>query len=353
MPEKGNGIPKSKRGPGQENAPWPDPLDFNAFQKALVEKPRPIVANLLDNCSRLIIGGGSKTYKTWALTDLAICISTGTPWWNFVTYQARVLYINFELKEYYFRKRISAILHAKRLQVDNDKLFVWNLRNYHTPLAAFRDELLKTIDDYGIEVVFIDPFYKLLGTADERISAELIPTLTMLEEINRMSSASIACAAHHIKGNLANRDPIDRISGGGSLARNPDNLITITKHKQRHAFSVDVICRDHPPIDSFVVEWKFPLLVRNTELDPSDIETYSANGNGSKQEYSVDSILRVLHEHDDEFSAKSKIQAIVSDETGMSKSTFYNLWGKLERCGDVFKSKASGNWNEHSNTWKT
>ena len=34
----------------------------------------------------MIVGGGSKTYKTWAMGDMAISIASAAQWWGFNTY---------------------------------------------------------------------------------------------------------------------------------------------------------------------------------------------------------------------------------------------------------------------------
>jgi hypothetical protein len=120
-------------------------------------------------------------------------------------------------------------------------------------------------------VVFIDPFYKLLGDRDERISADLNQILAAFDEINRVTGATVVFATHFTKGNQSGKEHIDRISGGGSIGRDPDSLITLTNHEEQHAFSVEFTVRDFAPITPFVVRWEHPLLVR-TDLDPEKLK---------------------------------------------------------------------------------
>jgi RecA-family ATPase len=260
---------------------WPAPIDYPSFEKQPLEKPRPVVENILDVSSRMIFGGGSKTYKTWAMSDMALSIATGFPWWAFNAFQATTLYVNFELKEFYMQRRMRAIRVAKKLEFKPSKfktggeqvelfssqLIVWNLRGFEVPLEAFKNELLKLIRKFEILVVFIDPFYKLLGGRDERMSAEINLIMAAFDEINRLTGATVVFAAHFTKGNQAGKESIDRISGGGSINRDPDNLVTMTKHQEEHAFTVDFTLRDFAPIAPFVVRWEYPLLIR-TDLDP-------------------------------------------------------------------------------------
>jgi len=319
---------------------YPQAIEYNQFEKAPVEIPKSIIDNLLDDSSRMIFGGGSKTYKTWAMSEQAICISCGAPWWGFNTHQVKVLYVNFELKEFYAQRRFKAIREFKRLRIAPNMFLVWNLRGFDIPMSTFEPELIKMIRVHAIVVVFIDPFYRLLGESDERISSELMPLLLMFERINKVTGASVVCSAHFTKGNQAAKDPIDRISGGASIHRHPDSLITLTKHETDHAFTVDLTCRDFPPVNPFVVKWDHPLLVR-TDLDPQKIKTPAL---GRQKHYSTEQILEVLADCDDQLST-SALQEKVKTECGMSSGKFYELFSQLKTDQKIFKSKLTQFWN--------
>jgi|SRR6267378_2438867 len=325
--------------PNPQPKDYPQPVEYNEFARTPVPKPRTIIDNLLEDSSRMIIGGASKTYKSWLMSDQAISIACGAPWWGFQTHQSRILYVNFELKEYHAQRRFKAICDFKRLRIAPSWFFIWNLRDQDVPLGVFEASLLKLIQTHAIAVVFIDPFYSLLGTSDERISAELMPILTMFARINKATGASIVCSAHFTKGNQALKDPIDRISGGASIHRHPDCLVMLTQHKSDHAFTVDFVCRDFAPIKPFVVEWNHPVLVPS-KLDPEDIKT---PGGRSKQ-YSAEQILEILAESDDQLST-TEFQKKVREECGMSAGLFYDFFRQLKTENKIFKSKLSQNWN--------
>lgn len=319
---------------------WPAPVEFNQFIARPVEKPKPLVDNLLDASSRLVIGGGSKTFKSWLMSELAICIACGQPWWDFITHHHPVLYCNFELQEFYFKARLLSIRNSKGWAVPPDFLHLWNLRDVRITLLEFKAELISRIQTDRIVAVFIDPFYKLLGDRDERISSELAPLLESFGDISRVTGASIICAAHFSKGNQASKDPMDRISGGASINRFPDGLLTLTRHETDGAFTVDITCRDFPPIEPFVVEWKHPTLRRTGSLDPAKLRAQV----GRKKIFSNENILEILKEHDDELST-SELQKLLKEETGMSVAAFYRFLAELKETKKVFKSKASDKWN--------
>jgi hypothetical protein len=291
----------------------------------------------------MVFGGGSKTYKTWAMSDLAISIASGVAWWIFKCFLSSVLYVNFELKPYYARERFKAIRKAKGIQKSPANLWIWNLRDHNVSsnLNSFRDQTIEFILEHSIAVIFLDPFYKLVGQRDERVSAELAPVLNMFEDISRSSDTSTVTAAHYTKGNQACNDPVDRISGGGIINRHPDNLLMLTKHETEGSFTIDIITRDFPPISPFVVTWTYPLLLSDSALDPAKIKTPRP---GRRKEYDCCELFNILKDHDDELST-AEWQKLVAQETGMSRSLFYNLLKELIAQKKIFLSTISKKWN--------
>lgn len=67
----------------------------------LCAKPPPtppeLIEGILHMGSKMALGGGSKSFKTWTLLQLGISISAGHDWLGFQTGQGKVLYLNFEL----------------------------------------------------------------------------------------------------------------------------------------------------------------------------------------------------------------------------------------------------------------
>ena len=47
--------------------------------------PLVIVEGLLHEGSKMVLGGGSKSFKTWCLADLALSVANGVPWWGIKT----------------------------------------------------------------------------------------------------------------------------------------------------------------------------------------------------------------------------------------------------------------------------
>jgi hypothetical protein len=92
-----------------------------------------------------------------------------------------------------------------------------------------------------------------------------------LEQFADECGAAIAFAAHFSKGNQAGKEAIDRISGSGVMARDPDAIVTFTPHEEENCFVLEASLREFAPIPSTVFEWAAPVLNPRDELDPGKL----------------------------------------------------------------------------------
>jgi AAA domain-containing protein len=322
-----------------EQFSWPNTLEYLDFEKIPVAKPKPLIKNLLDCGSRILFGGGSKTFKTWLQCDLAVSIAAGAPWLGFETNQTRVLYVNLELKEYYIQKRLSEIRKARNISLQKDCLWVWNLRGIPFGRDAMVSELVRRCEALGIAIVFVDPFYKLLSSLeDENNQTHMGAVLRSFDELAKRD-VTAAFGIHFSKGNQAAKEPEDRISGAGTIVRDADDVVTLTKHEEDLAFTLDFIIRDHPPIDSFVVKWQTPVMIR-TDLDPAKIK----QPRGRKPSSNPDQLYEIIKANDDELSS-AELENLAADQLGWSRRTFYRRLHTLENQKIIFKSKLTDKWN--------
>ncbi len=97
--------------------PVPDPLPeienaVDCLSRPIILPPE-VVQGILHRGAKGVIGGGSKSYKTWVLSDLALSVATGHDWLGFPTNPGRVLYLNLELERAYYNLRLLKICEAK------------------------------------------------------------------------------------------------------------------------------------------------------------------------------------------------------------------------------------------------
>ena len=160
--------------------------------------------------------------------------------------------------------------------------------------------------------------------------------LNALERLATETGAAIAFGAHFAKGNAAGKEAIDRISGSGVFARDPDSLLIFTKHETDDAFTVEPILRNFAPVAPFAVRWQFPLMTLADDLDPAKLK--QAGGRPAK--HRPEDLLALLPPagltHRDWLdSAAAK---------GISERTFFRLRDDLENAGKILESVAAGKW---------
>ena len=202
--------------------------------------------------------------------------------------------------------------------------------------------ILSRVAERKFALLIFDPVYKLLGGMDENKSGDIARLLNELERIAVLTGAAVAFGAHYSKGNQAGKEPMDRIGGSGVFARDPDSILTLTRHEAQDAFTVDPTLRNHSPIEPFVMRWKYPLMERDDALDPKKLKVPIGNG-GRQPKYSEDQVLGVLAEAGELEDADWCTGTI--KKTDMSERTFYNYKKTLVRKEKVIESKVTpGVW---------
>jgi hypothetical protein len=263
------------------NSSLPPIEEFEEFTALDIPKPPELIKGLLHQGSKMLISGGSKTYKTWVLIDMAVSVHTGTPLWGLQTTQANVLYVNLELDRYFAQYRCKEVRRAKN--IPNAKgLRIWNLRSYSCDISELRSQLMPEIlkGDYGL-IVF-DPIYKTYGGRDENSVSDIAEIMNELEQIIRHTGAALVYVTHQTKGNQADKESIDRISGSGAFARDVDTGLILTAHGEEGCYTAEApILRNFKPFEPFVLRWEYPLMVRDDALDPKHLKARK-NPNSSK-----------------------------------------------------------------------
>ena len=189
--------------------------------------------------------------------------------------------------------------------------------------------------------MIVDPTYKLLGTADENSATDIAALLAAMETLAVTTGAAVAMASHFAKGNASAKESIDRINGSGVFARDPDSLITFTKHEEEGAFAVEMVLRNLPPVEPFVVRWDWPLFQREDDLDPSKLKQAA----GRPARHRPEDLLECLG------SGRLRTgdwKKAASEERGVSASCFFVPLKRLEESGKVAKSAIERQMGENS-----
>ncbi|MGA3268092.1 MAG: AAA family ATPase [Verrucomicrobiota bacterium] len=314
----------------------PEIIDAAAFMAMPQETPPELIAGILHRVSKEALGGSSKAYKTWTLLDEAVSVAHGVPWLGFSTHPGKVLFVNFEIQPYAWQRRIAAVTRAKDIELKPGAIQLWNLRGHAADFRQLVPKIIARAKTEDFSLVVLDPLYKLIGTADENSARDIAELLNAIERLAVETGAAVAYANHFAKGLASGKETLDRISGSGVFARDPDSLLIFTKHEQPDAFTVEPILRNFPPVEPFVVRWNFPLFERADDLDPAKLKQAA----GRKPENSPDDLLKLL-------PGKGLTNAdflAAADADGISKRTFYRLRKLLEAAGKIMLSKVNGKW---------
>jgi hypothetical protein len=325
---------------GTPRSRLPPLCDLSTMLGANLPKPPPeLVAGLLHQGSKLIIGGTSKGRKTFSLLDLAISVATGTRWWDMECQQGKVCYINFEIQEPFFAKRVEDICRAKGVELPGGQLMGWMLRGHSDGIELMIAELMAVLLREKFALIIFDPIYKALGGRDENKAGDVASLCNELERIAVKTGAAIAFGAHYSKGNQAAKESIDRIGGSGVFARDPDAILTMTAHEEEECFTVEATLRNFAPLPAFVVRWEWPLFTREDGADPAKLKKPNT---GRETQYGDDDMTEPLA--DGAELTTTEWRDAVYEGCGMSERTFYAKKKPLVAGKKVRKSKLSGKW---------
>ena len=252
----------------------PDIQDASDFCAEDIPQPAEVVQGVLHHGSKLSLGNASKGHKTWTLMDAALSVAYGIPWLGCETAQSKVLYVNLEIQRSFAQRRFKTLADAKGVIQEAGRLDVWNLRGHAASHREIFPRILDRIADGNYGFIIVDPVYKLYADDDDENSARAMAALmNSIEHLAVETGAAVAFAAHYSKGNQANKEAIDRVSGSGVFARDPDSLLNFTRHQTEDCYSVEATLRNFPPMMPFAVRWQFPLFVRDASLDPAELKT--------------------------------------------------------------------------------
>ena len=193
------------------------------------DAPPPLADELIAGCLRqghkMLLSGPSKAGKSLALMALTIAIAEGIPWMGMRCRQGRVLYINLELDRASCWNRFKAIYNA--LGIDPKGLHsidVWNLRGHSLPMDKLAPKLIRRALKNDYQAVIIDPIYKII-TGDENSAEQMALFCNQFDRLCTELDTAVIYCHHHSKGAQGGKRAIDRSSGSGVFARDPDAIL--------------------------------------------------------------------------------------------------------------------------------
>ena len=250
----------------------------------------PLIDGVLRQGHKMLIAGPSKAGKSFALIELSIAIANGTKWLgNFECRQGRVLYVNLELDRASCLHRFKDVYAALGMEPENlENIDIWNLRGKAIPMDKLAPRLINRALRKQYIAVIIDPIYKVI-TGDENSADQMAHFCNQFDKICTELGCAVIYCHHHSKGSQGFKKSMDRASGSGVFARDPDAILDIIQLTYKNeadpdstttAWKVTGTLREFKPFKPVCVFFKHPIHLP----DPSGLL------NGIPEEGSVEDV---------------------------------------------------------------
>lgn len=209
------------------NDDLPDPENMADVWDVLPDLAPPLIGGVLRQGHKMLLAGPSKAGKSYALIQLCCAIAEGKPWLGFPCAQGRVLYVNLELDRASCLHRFRAVYEALGWPADHlGSLDIWNLRGKAVPMDQLAPKLIRRARKKGYLAVVIDPIYKVI-TGDENSADQMANFCNQFDKVCTELGCAVIYCHHHSKGNQGAKRSMDRASGSGVFARDPDALLDL------------------------------------------------------------------------------------------------------------------------------
>lgn len=210
-----------------DDLPDPEPL-IEVFDNLPPLSP-PLIEGVLRQGHKMLMAGPSKAGKSFALIGLTIAIAEGSKWFGWQCTQGRVLYVNLELDRASALHRFKDVYKSLGILPKNLKnIDIWNLRGKVVPMDKLAPKLIRRAQKQGYIAVIIDPIYKVI-TGDENSAEQMAHFTNQFDKVASELGASVIYCHHHSKGSQGSKKSMDRASGSGVFARDPDALIDLVE----------------------------------------------------------------------------------------------------------------------------
>ena len=249
------------------NDELPDPESLDEVWEHMPELAPPLIDGVLRMGHKMLLSGPSKAGKSFALIELCIAIAEGVRWLNWQCACGRVLYVNLELDRasclHRFKDVYAALgLAPKRLE----NIDIWNLRGNSVPMDKLAPKLIRRAYKKNYIAVIIDPIYKVI-TGDENSADQMAHFCNQFDKICTELNAAVIYCHHHSKGYQGAKRSMDRASGSGVFARDPDALLDLVEldakdiggMKGKTAWRIEGTLREYAKFEPLNLYFEYPV----------------------------------------------------------------------------------------------
>lgn len=209
------------------NDDLPEPESLEQVWDNLPELAPPLIEGVLRQGHKMLIAGPSKAGKSFALIEMAIAFAEGRSWLSWPCAQGKVLYVNLELDRASCLHRFRDVYETLGWPVRSLwNIDIWNLRGKAVPMDKLAPKLIRRAAKKDYIAIIIDPIYKVI-TGDENSADQMAAFCNQFDKICTELGTAVIYCHHHSKGSQGGKKSMDRASGSGVFARDPDALIDL------------------------------------------------------------------------------------------------------------------------------
>lgn len=188
-----------------------------------------LIDGVLRHGHKMLIAGPSKAGKSFALIELCIAIADGRKWLQWQCAKGRVLYVNLELDRASCLHRFKDVYEAMQWPIASiGNIDIWNLRGKSLPMDKLAPKLIRRAMKQNYIAVVIDPIYKII-TGDENSADQMAAFCNQFDKVCTELGCAVIYCHHHSKGAQGGKKSMDRASGSGVFARDPDAMLDLVE----------------------------------------------------------------------------------------------------------------------------
>lgn len=209
------------------NDDLPEPESLKEVFNNLPELSPSLIDGVLRQGHKMLLAGPSKAGKSYLMIQLVIALAEGKKWLGWDCAKGKVLYVNLELDKASALHRFKDVYKALGYEPNNLKnIEIWNLRGKAVPMDKLAPKLIRRAQKKNYIAVVIDPIYKVI-TGDENSASEMANFTNQFDKVATELGCAVIYAHHHSKGSQGSKRSMDRASGSGVFARDPDALLDV------------------------------------------------------------------------------------------------------------------------------
>ena len=209
------------------NDDLPDPESLEDYWNNLPDLAPPLIDGVLRQGHKMLIAGPSKAGKSFALIEMCIAIAEGQKWLDWPCTQGKVMYVNLELDRASCLHRFKDVYNELKITPKGLKnIDIWNLRGKSIPMDKLAPKLIRRASKKNYIAIIIDPIYKII-TGDENSADQMANFCNQFDKVCTELGCAVIYCHHHSKGSQGGKRAMDRASGSGVFARDPDALLDL------------------------------------------------------------------------------------------------------------------------------